>query len=125
MGGEPVRLHVRGQILGYKRSKANQHNHTALIKVCPLFSRGSAPATAAQLWGQLHILIEVGKAYIDILVISVTDMPGQTPAGGGCVSQQQQHRLTGGWQCMCAMASAAVQQQAVLHCLGRPLSAGT
>jgi len=33
MGKEPVRLHVRGQILGYKRSKANQHNHTALIKV--------------------------------------------------------------------------------------------
>ena len=33
MGGEQVRLFVKGQILGYKRSKANQHNHTALIKV--------------------------------------------------------------------------------------------
>jgi large subunit ribosomal protein L35Ae len=30
---EPIRLFVRGQILGYKRSKANQYNHTALIKV--------------------------------------------------------------------------------------------
>lgn len=39
MGGEPVRLFVKGQILGYKRSKANQYNHTALIKVCA-FTRG-------------------------------------------------------------------------------------
>lgn len=30
---QPVRLYVKGQILGYKRSKANQYNHTALIKV--------------------------------------------------------------------------------------------
>jgi hypothetical protein len=36
--GEPVRLHVRGQVLGYKRSKANQVNHTALIKVGLLLS---------------------------------------------------------------------------------------
>jgi large subunit ribosomal protein L35Ae len=33
MGGENVRLFVKGQILGYKRSKANQYNHTALIKI--------------------------------------------------------------------------------------------
>ena len=33
MGGETVRLYVKGQILGYKRSKANQQNHTALIKI--------------------------------------------------------------------------------------------
>lgn len=33
MGGETVRLYVKGQILGYKRSKANQTNHTALIKI--------------------------------------------------------------------------------------------
>jgi large subunit ribosomal protein L35Ae len=33
MGGETVRLFVKGQVLGYKRSKANQVNHTALIKV--------------------------------------------------------------------------------------------
>ncbi|KIZ04703.1 hypothetical protein MNEG_3250 [Monoraphidium neglectum] len=33
MGGETVRLFVKGQILGYKRAKANQHNHTALIKI--------------------------------------------------------------------------------------------
>ncbi len=33
MGKETVRLFVKGQILGYKRSKANQQNHTALIKV--------------------------------------------------------------------------------------------
>lgn len=40
MGGEPVRLFVRGQILGYKRSKANQYNHTALIKVDGVVSKG-------------------------------------------------------------------------------------
>jgi hypothetical protein len=78
MGGEPVRLHVRGQILGYKRSKANQHNHTALIKVCPLFSRGSAPATSAQLWLQLHLLERLTRTYMHLLVILLTDMPGQT-----------------------------------------------
>mmetsp|Transcript_2780 Transcript_2780/g.4794 ORF Transcript_2780/g.4794 Transcript_2780/m.4794 type:complete len:109 (-) Transcript_2780:116-442(-) len=33
MGGESVRLYVRGSILGYKRSKANQYNHTALLKI--------------------------------------------------------------------------------------------
>ncbi|GLC36547.1 60S ribosomal protein L33 [Pleodorina starrii] len=33
MGGENVRLYVKGHILGYKRSKANQQNHTALLKV--------------------------------------------------------------------------------------------
>ena len=33
MGGETVRLFVKGQILGYKRGKASQHNHTALIKI--------------------------------------------------------------------------------------------
>lgn len=33
MGGERVRLYVKGQVLGYKRSKANQENHTSLIKI--------------------------------------------------------------------------------------------
>lgn len=33
MGGERVRLFVRGNVLGYKRSKANQYNHTALLKI--------------------------------------------------------------------------------------------
>ncbi|PNH03492.1 60S ribosomal protein L35a-3 [Tetrabaena socialis] len=33
MGGESVRLFVKGSILGYKRSKANQVNHTALLKI--------------------------------------------------------------------------------------------
>ncbi|GFH17646.1 component of cytosolic 80S ribosome and 60S large subunit [Haematococcus lacustris] len=33
MGGENVRLYVKAQILGYKRSKANQRNHTAMIKI--------------------------------------------------------------------------------------------
>ncbi|GIL50732.1 hypothetical protein Vafri_6888 [Volvox africanus] len=33
MGGENVRLFIKGHILGYKRSKANQHNHTALLKI--------------------------------------------------------------------------------------------
>ncbi|WIA17754.1 hypothetical protein OEZ85_009267 [Tetradesmus obliquus] len=40
MGGEPVRLYVKGQVLGYKRSKANQHNHTSLIKVDGVVSKG-------------------------------------------------------------------------------------
>jgi large subunit ribosomal protein L35Ae len=33
MGGENVRLYVKGQVLGYKRSKANQYCHTALVKI--------------------------------------------------------------------------------------------
>ena len=33
MGGENVRLFVKASILGYKRSKSNQYNHTALLKV--------------------------------------------------------------------------------------------
>lgn len=48
-----MRLHVRGQILGYKRSKANQHNHTALIKVCALAAEPSSRATEQQ-QDQLH-----------------------------------------------------------------------
>eukprot|EP00877_Chromochloris_zofingiensis_P004786 jgi/Chrzof1/14308/Cz08g32140.t1 len=39
MGGEQVRLYVRGHILGYKRAKANQTNHTALIKVDGVVSK--------------------------------------------------------------------------------------
>ena len=30
---EPVRLYVKGQVLGFKRSKANQQNHTTLLKI--------------------------------------------------------------------------------------------
>lgn len=33
MGGERVRLYVSGQFLGFKRSKVNQYNHTALVKL--------------------------------------------------------------------------------------------
>eukprot|EP00798_Chlamydomonas_sp_ICE-L_P012604 gene12604-15830_t len=33
MGGERVRLYVKGQILGFKRSQANQYTHTSLLKV--------------------------------------------------------------------------------------------
>ncbi len=40
MGGENVRLYVKGQVLGYKRSKANQQNHTALIKVDGVATKG-------------------------------------------------------------------------------------
>jgi large subunit ribosomal protein L35Ae len=40
MGGQQVRLYLKGQILGYKRSKANQANHTALIKVDGVVSKG-------------------------------------------------------------------------------------
>lgn len=54
MGGEPVRLYVRGQILGYKRSKANQYNHTALIKV-----RGVGSAAAA--WAGVGKLAAGGR----------------------------------------------------------------
>jgi ribosomal protein L35AE/L33A len=39
MPGETVRLFVPGQILGYKRSKANQYNHTALIKIDGVVSK--------------------------------------------------------------------------------------
>ncbi|GBF96766.1 60S ribosomal protein L35a [Raphidocelis subcapitata] len=39
MGGETVRLFVKGQILGYKRQKSNQHNHTALIKIDGVVSK--------------------------------------------------------------------------------------
>lgn len=31
---------MKGQVLGYKRSKANQHNHTSLIKVDGVVSKG-------------------------------------------------------------------------------------
>lgn len=33
MGGQPVRLYVKGRVQGYKRSKANQYNHTAIIRI--------------------------------------------------------------------------------------------
>ncbi|KAI8476267.1 MAG: ribosomal protein L35a component of cytosolic 80S ribosome and 60S large subunit [Monoraphidium minutum] len=36
---ETVRLFVKGQILGYKRAKANQHSHTALIKIDGVVSK--------------------------------------------------------------------------------------
>lgn len=39
MGGETVRLYVKGAVLGYKRSKANQYNHTALIKIDGVVSK--------------------------------------------------------------------------------------
>ncbi|KMZ63816.1 60S ribosomal protein L33-B [Zostera marina] len=31
--GECVRLYVRGTILGYKRSKSNQYEHTSLVQI--------------------------------------------------------------------------------------------
>lgn len=39
MAGERVRLYVRGSILGYKRSKVQQHSHTSLIKIDGVESR--------------------------------------------------------------------------------------
>jgi large subunit ribosomal protein L35Ae len=39
MGGETVRLYVKGSILGYKRSKANQYSHTSLIKLDGVVSK--------------------------------------------------------------------------------------
>ncbi|KAG1665938.1 hypothetical protein FOA52_004528 [Chlamydomonas sp. UWO 241] len=33
MSGERVRLFVKAQVLGYKRSKASQHSHTSLLKI--------------------------------------------------------------------------------------------
>ena len=33
MAGERVKLYVKGSIMGYKRSKVNQHSHTSLIKI--------------------------------------------------------------------------------------------
>jgi len=33
MGAEKVRLYVKGSILGYKRSKANQNMNTALLSI--------------------------------------------------------------------------------------------
>ncbi|CAL8463814.1 g3348 [Coccomyxa elongata] len=33
MGGETVRLYVPGSILGYKRGKRTQYNHTSLIQI--------------------------------------------------------------------------------------------
>ena len=32
-GSEPIRLWCKGAILGYKRGKTNQYNHTSLIKI--------------------------------------------------------------------------------------------
>lgn len=55
-----MRLHVRGQILGYKRSKANQHNHTALIKVCALALEPSSRPTEQQ-QDQLHPPLACGQ----------------------------------------------------------------
>ncbi|PSC73192.1 Ribosomal L35Ae family isoform 1 [Micractinium conductrix] len=43
MAGERVRLYVTGQFLGYKRSKANQYSHTALVKVEGLASKEETP----------------------------------------------------------------------------------
>jgi large subunit ribosomal protein L35Ae len=40
MGGEQVRLYVKASILGFKRSKANQLNHTALLKIDGAVSKG-------------------------------------------------------------------------------------
>jgi large subunit ribosomal protein L35Ae len=40
MGGQQVRLYVKAQILGYKRSKANQDAHTSLIQVDGVVSKG-------------------------------------------------------------------------------------
>eukprot|EP00223_Ostreococcus_mediterraneus_P007944 CAMPEP_0179703932 /NCGR_PEP_ID=MMETSP0937-20121108/3057_1 /TAXON_ID=548131 ORGANISM="Ostreococcus mediterraneus, Strain clade-D-RCC2593" /NCGR_SAMPLE_ID=MMETSP0937 /ASSEMBLY_ACC=CAM_ASM_000575 /LENGTH=109 /DNA_ID=CAMNT_0021577131 /DNA_START=35 /DNA_END=364 /DNA_ORIENTATION=+ len=31
--GEPTRLYVRGLVLGFKRARMNQYNHTSLIKL--------------------------------------------------------------------------------------------
>eukprot|EP00195_Chlamydomonas_chlamydogama_P016159 CAMPEP_0202894604 /NCGR_PEP_ID=MMETSP1392-20130828/3972_1 /ASSEMBLY_ACC=CAM_ASM_000868 /TAXON_ID=225041 /ORGANISM="Chlamydomonas chlamydogama, Strain SAG 11-48b" /LENGTH=108 /DNA_ID=CAMNT_0049579349 /DNA_START=70 /DNA_END=396 /DNA_ORIENTATION=- len=39
MGGENVRLYVKGQVLGYKRSKANQENHTSIVKIDGVVTR--------------------------------------------------------------------------------------
>ncbi|CAM9128931.1 unnamed protein product [Phaeothamnion confervicola] len=30
---QPVRLYVKGVVLGYKRGKRNQYNHTSLVKI--------------------------------------------------------------------------------------------
>merc|ERR1719272_2430992 len=32
-GGQPTRLYVSGTFVGYKRSKSNQYNKTAIIKI--------------------------------------------------------------------------------------------
>mmetsp|Transcript_34168 Transcript_34168/g.61617 ORF Transcript_34168/g.61617 Transcript_34168/m.61617 type:complete len:109 (-) Transcript_34168:457-783(-) len=40
MAGEKVRLYVKASVLGYKRSKANQYNHTSLLKIDGVASKG-------------------------------------------------------------------------------------
>lgn len=42
MGGQPARLYVPGTVLGFKRSKANQYNHTALLRITGLNSAKEA-----------------------------------------------------------------------------------
>lgn len=33
MSGQPVRLYVKGTFTGFKRSKSNQYNHTAILNI--------------------------------------------------------------------------------------------
>ena len=39
MSGQPVRLYVKGTFTGYKRSKSNQYNHTAILNIQNVNSR--------------------------------------------------------------------------------------
>jgi ribosomal protein L35AE/L33A len=106
MGGEPVRLHVRGQILGYKRSKANQHNHTALIKVC-VYCCGIILGAQVSNSVQLQNMVAVGLGSLDV-----------AHAAAGSCRTAFKHFSSSCRAAQCSAKAVRHALQAVIQCAG-------